>query len=58
MYMEKLLAIFIGFHQTNFSFLTAHNLQKFFLQLTAYNRFFSRLQSNQTDPKKRENVPT
>jgi hypothetical protein len=30
MYMEKLLAIFIGFHQTNFSFLTAHSLQKFF----------------------------
>ena len=31
---------FSGFHQTVFSFLTAHNLQQLFPQLTAHNNFF------------------
>jgi hypothetical protein len=33
--MEKLLATFSGFHQTLFSFLTAHSPQQLFSQLTA-----------------------
>jgi hypothetical protein len=39
-YIEELLTIFSGFHQTIFSFLTAHNLQQIFPQLTANNNFF------------------
>jgi hypothetical protein len=39
-YIEELLMIFSGFHQTVFSFLTAHSLQQFFPQLTAHNNFF------------------
>jgi hypothetical protein len=40
MYMEKLLATFSGFHQTLFSFLTAHSPQQLFSQLTAHSSFF------------------
>jgi hypothetical protein len=39
-YMEKLLATFSGFHQTLFSFLTAHSPQQLFSQLTAHSSFF------------------
>jgi hypothetical protein len=39
-YMEKLLATFSGFHQTLFSFLTAHSPQQLFSQLTAHISFF------------------
>jgi hypothetical protein len=39
-YIEKLLTIFNGFHQTVFSFLTAHSLQQLFSQLTAHSNFF------------------
>jgi hypothetical protein len=38
--MEKLLATFSGFHQTLFSFLTAHSPQQLFSQLTAHSSFF------------------
>jgi hypothetical protein len=38
-YIEELLMTFSGFHQTVFSFLTAHSLQQLFLQLTAHNNF-------------------
>jgi hypothetical protein len=31
---------FSGFHQTVFSFLTAHSLQQLFLQLIAHSNFF------------------
>jgi metallophosphoesterase superfamily enzyme len=39
-YIEELLTIFSGFHQTVFSFLTAHSLQQLFPQLTAHSNFF------------------
>jgi hypothetical protein len=39
-YIEELLTTFSGFHQTIFSFLTAHSLQQLFPQLTAHNNFF------------------
>jgi hypothetical protein len=39
-YMEKYLAIFSGFHQTLFNFLTAHSPQQLFSQLTAHSSFF------------------
>jgi hypothetical protein len=39
-YIEELLTTFSGFHQTIFSFLTAHSLQQLFSQLTAHNNFF------------------
>jgi hypothetical protein len=39
-YIEELLMTFSGFHQTIFSFLTAHSLQQLFPQLTAHNNFF------------------
>jgi hypothetical protein len=38
--IEELLMTFSGFHQTVFSFLTAHSLQQLFLQLTAHSNFF------------------
>jgi hypothetical protein len=50
-YIEELLTAFSGFHQTIFSFLTAHTPQQIFPRLTAYSNFFSRSQSNQTNPK-------
>jgi hypothetical protein len=34
-YIEELLTAFSGFHQTVFSFLTAHSPQQLFPQLTA-----------------------
>jgi hypothetical protein len=39
-YIEEILTTFSGFHQTIFSFLTAHSLQQLFLQLTAHSNFF------------------
>jgi hypothetical protein len=39
-YIEELLTTFSGFHQTVFSFLTAHSLQQLFPQLTAHSNFF------------------
>jgi hypothetical protein len=39
-YIEELLTIFNGFHQTIFSFLTAYNIQQLFSQLKAHNNFF------------------
>jgi hypothetical protein len=39
-YIEELLTTFSGFHQTIFSFLTAHSLQQLFSQLTAHSNFF------------------
>jgi hypothetical protein len=39
-YIEELLTTFSGFHQTIFSFLTAHSLQQLFPQLTTHNNFF------------------
>jgi hypothetical protein len=39
-YIEELLTTFSGFHQTIFSFLTAHSLQQLFPQLTAHSNFF------------------
>jgi hypothetical protein len=39
-YIEELLTTFSGFHQTIFSFLTAHNLQQLFPHLTAHSNFF------------------
>jgi hypothetical protein len=39
-YIEEILTIFSGFHQTIFSFLTAHSLQQLFPQLTAHSNFF------------------
>jgi hypothetical protein len=39
-YIEELLTAFSGFHQTIFSFLTAHSSQQLFSQLTAHNSFF------------------
>jgi hypothetical protein len=39
-YIEELLTNFSGFHQTIFSFLTAHSLQQLFPQLTAHSNFF------------------
>jgi hypothetical protein len=39
-YIKELLTTFSGFHQTIFSFLTAHNLQQLFPQLTAHSNFF------------------
>jgi hypothetical protein len=39
-YIEELLMTFSDFHQTVFSFLTAHSLQQLFPQLTAYSNFF------------------
>jgi hypothetical protein len=39
-YIEELLTTFSGFHQTIFSFLTAHSLQQLFSQLTTHNNFF------------------
>jgi hypothetical protein len=48
-YIEELLMAFSGFHQTNFNFLTAHNPQQLFPQLTAYNSFFhSHIPTKQT----------
>jgi hypothetical protein len=34
------MTTFSDFHQTVFSFLTAHSLQQLFPQLTAHNNFF------------------
>jgi hypothetical protein len=39
-YIEEILTTFSGFHQTIFSFLTAHSLQQLFPQLTAHSNFF------------------
>jgi hypothetical protein len=39
-YIEEFLTTFSGFHQTVFSFLTAHSLQQLFPQLTVHNNFF------------------
>jgi hypothetical protein len=39
-YIEELLTTFSDFHQTVFSFLTAHSLQQLFPQLTAHSNFF------------------
>jgi hypothetical protein len=39
-YIEELLTTFSGFHQTIFSFLTAHSPHQLFPQLTAHNNFF------------------
>jgi hypothetical protein len=39
-YIEEFLTTFSGFHQTVFSFLTAHSLQQLFPQLTAHSNFF------------------
>jgi hypothetical protein len=39
-YIEKLLTAFSGFLQTIFSFLTAHDPQQLFSQLTAHIGFF------------------
>jgi hypothetical protein len=39
-YIEELLMTFSGFHQTVFSFLTAHSPQQLFPQLTAHISFF------------------
>jgi hypothetical protein len=39
-YIEELLTTFSGFDQTVFSFLTAHNPQQLFPQLTSHNSFF------------------
>jgi hypothetical protein len=39
-YIEELLTTISGFHQTIFSFLTAHNLQQLFPELTAHSNFF------------------
>jgi hypothetical protein len=39
-YIDELLTTFSGFHQTIFSFLTAHSQQQLFPQLTAHNNFF------------------
>jgi hypothetical protein len=39
-YIEELLTIFNGFHQTIFSFLTAYSLQQLFSQLKAHYNFF------------------
>jgi hypothetical protein len=38
-HIEELLTVFSGFHQTVFSFLTAHNSQQLFAQLTAHSSF-------------------
>jgi hypothetical protein len=38
--IEELLMTISGFHQTIFSFLTAHSLQQLFVQLTAHINFF------------------
>jgi hypothetical protein len=48
--MEELLAIFSGFHQTIFSFLTAHSPQQFFFTAHSPQQLFSQPQPNQTDP--------
>jgi hypothetical protein len=39
-YIEELLTTFSDFHQTVFSFLTAHSLQQLFPQLTVHSNFF------------------
>jgi hypothetical protein len=39
-YIEEFFTIFSGFHQTNFSFLTAYSLQQLFSQLIAHSNFF------------------
>jgi hypothetical protein len=39
-YIEEILTAFSGFHQTVFSFLTAHSPQQLFSQLTAHSSFF------------------
>jgi hypothetical protein len=39
-YIEEILTTFSGFHQTIFSFLTAHSLQQLFPQLTDHSNFF------------------
>jgi hypothetical protein len=39
-YIEELLTTFSDFHQTVFSFLTAHSLQQLFPQLTPHSNFF------------------
>jgi hypothetical protein len=39
-YIEELLMAFSGFHQTVFSFLTAHSPQQLFPQLKAHSSFF------------------
>jgi hypothetical protein len=39
-YIEELLTTFSGFHQTIFSFLTAHSLHQLFPHLTAHSNFF------------------
>jgi hypothetical protein len=40
-YIEEFLTTFSGFHQTVFSFLTAHSLRQLFPQLTATTIFFT-----------------
>jgi hypothetical protein len=48
-YIEELLTAFSGFQQTVFSFLTAHNPQQLFPQLTVHNSFFhSHIPTKQT----------
>jgi hypothetical protein len=50
-YIEEFLTTFSGFHQTVFSFLTAHSLQQLFSTAYSPQQLFLQPQSNQTDPK-------